>query len=331
MAMPQYNALPTAGQPLAFDSRSLDSLKHEVTREGGPKSEQQKEVARQFEALFLQMMIKRMREATPRDGMFDSDQTRLAQTMADEQLALELASPGIGLAQAILQQIRANQGGAPDAALDSAPLLAPEVNNSRLPGLVSRLGVDTSQGPNVRGDVAAMIDRLSRGGRPAETEPVKPPSGAPSHVVDFVNRMAEPARRAANASGVPARLILGQAALESGWGRREILHSDGRPSYNVFGIKATGGWTGKVAEVVTTEYVDGKPQKMVQAFRAYGSYEEAFSDYARLIGNSPRYERVTQARNEVEAAWRIQQAGYATDPNYADKLIGVMGQFGGSV
>ena len=132
------------------------------------------------------------------------------------------------------------------------------------------------------------------------------------------------------AIGVPARVILGQAALESGWGQREIKHPDGRTSHNLFGIKAGAGWKGQVVHVLTTEYEDGVAKKVTQPFRAYSSYEESFADYARLIGNSPRYETVAQARNEVEAARRIQNSGYATDPQYAQKLIGIMNQLRGA-
>ena len=125
-------------------------------------------------------------------------------------------------------------------------------------------------------------------------------------------------------------MILGQAALESGWGQREIKHPDGRTSHNLFGIKAGAGWKGQVVHVLTTEYEDGVAKKVTQPFRAYSSYEESFADYARLIGNSPRYETVAQARNEVEAARRIQNSGYATDPQYAQKLIGIMNQLRGA-
>ena len=124
--------------------------------------------------------------------------------------------------------------------------------------------------------------------------------------------------------------FMGQAALESGWGKREIKHADGSTSFNLFGIKAGPSWKGKVVNVLTTEYEDGVARKVTQPFRAYASYEESFADYARLIGNSPRYESVTTARNEIEAARRIQDAGYATDPRYAQKLIGIMGQLRGA-
>lgn len=329
MALSDDHSLLPRSPSLVFDGRNLDGLRAQVRDPGTVSTAQQKEVAKQFEALFLQMMIKRMREATPRDGLFDSDQTRMAQSLADEQLALQLASPGMGLAQAILRQIQAQQGSVYDPATEAAPALAPEIGNSRLPSLRSRIGPDAGGPPTVGRDVAALLDMLAEN-RAAEA-PVAVPEGAPAHVAAFIEKMAPAAYRAARESGVPARLILSQAALESGWGRREIRHADGSPTYNLFGIKATGGWAGRVAEVTTTEYIDGQPQKMTQAFRAYGSYAEAFSDYARLVGESPRYERVTQARDAADAARRIQEAGYATDPRYADKLIGIMGQFGGAV
>jgi len=323
------DSLPSAypGTPaLALDPRNLAALRNKVRQAPEAASGVQREVAKQFEALFLQLMIKRMREATPQDGIFDSDQTRLARSMADEQLAMQLASPGMGLAQALLDQIqrhRGSQPGGPEQGGRIAPAQAPEVDASRLPSLRSRLGTTPGAAPSVPPAVAALLDVLA--GK-ADSRELAAAEGAPPHVVNFVARMADAARSASRASGVPARLILGQAALESGWGEREIRFQDGRPSYNVFGIKAGPEWNGRVVNVMTTEYQDGEPRRFVQPFRAYRSYDEAFADYARLIGGSPRYEAVTQARDEIEAARRIQQAGYATDPRYADKLIGVMSQ-----
>ena len=125
---------------------------------------------------------------------------------------------------------------------------------------------------------------------------------------------------------MPAQFILGQAALESGWGKREIAGKGGDPSHNLFGIKAGKGWTGKTVDVMTTEYVNGKAQKLVQKFRAYDSYADAFGDWAKLIGNNPRYAKVLEAGRESAAqfAQGLQQAGYATDPLYAAKLTKVI-------
>ena len=122
-------------------------------------------------------------------------------------------------------------------------------------------------------------------------------------------------------TGIPAQFILAQAAHESAWGRREIRMPDGSPSHNLFGIKAGAGWTGKVAEITTTEYVNGQPRKVTARFRAYDSYEDAFRDYARLLKHNDRYAEVMRRGQTAEGfAQGLQKAGYATDPAYADKL-----------
>ncbi len=300
-------------QDSVFDMGRLSDLKRDVTRDpDGPGTDQQKQVAKQFEALFLQMMLKRMREATPKEGLFDSQQTQMLQSMADEQLALHLATPGIGLSKSILAQMQ--QGKPGDLSADAVKNLGQ--------------GADFDFRTGSSREVSALMD-VMRNNR-ASDRALAAAEGAPEHVINFVSKMSRAANLASQQSGVPARLIMGQAALESGWGQREIKHPDGSTSYNLFGIKAGATWKGKVVNVLTTEYEDGVAKKVTQPFRAYASYEESFADYARLIGNSPRYESVTQARNEIEAARRIQAAGYATDPQYAQKLIGVMGQLRGA-
>lgn len=141
----------------------------------------------------------------------------------------------------------------------------------------------------------------------------------------FVARHRDVALQVQRETGIPAAFMIGQAAHETGWGRSEIRAADGSNSHNLFGIKATAGWQGKVAEVLTTEYVDGQPRKVVQRFRAYDSYAEAFRDYARLITQSPRYQAAARSVHSVQAyAQQLQQAGYATDPQYAAKLSRVI-------
>lgn len=309
-----------AGQPSIFDFGSLSSLHHDVTSQPA-SAEKQAEVARQFEAVYIQMLLKQMRQATMKSGLFDSNESQMVQSMADEQLALQLANPGIGLAQSLLKQMQANQpaggDGTQDGAQDGGQAMKPL-------DLAARTVSSGSSNP----EVAALLRVLRRGG--ASDRALAASEGAPDHVVDFVAQMAPAAKAAERQSGVPARLILGQAALESGWGQREIRYPDGRTSYNLFGIKAGDSWKGKTVNVLTTEYENGSPRKVVQAFRAYNSYQESFADYARLVGSNPRYDAVADARDEIDAARRIQAAGYATDPRYADKLIGVMGQLQGA-
>ncbi|OZI45005.1 flagellar assembly peptidoglycan hydrolase FlgJ [Bordetella genomosp. 5] len=320
MSFVSYTPRP-ASQESIFDMGRLADMKRQAA-DAPADPAQQKAVARQFEALFLQMMLKRMREATPKEGLFDSQQTQMVQGMVDEQMALSLATPGIGLAQALLAQMQQGQGtpADPESAIGGAGSASNTVVRRDLRGdyVLGEAGTVPER------SVAALLDVLRH--NRASDRALAVAEGAPEHVVAFVSKMSRAANAAADQSGVPARLILGQAALESGWGKREIKHPDGSTSYNLFGIKAGSSWKGKVVNVLTTEYVNGVAQKVTQPFRAYGSYEESFADYARLIGNSPRYEAVTQARNEVDAARRIQDAGYATDPRYAEKLINIMSQ-----
>lgn len=138
---------------------------------------------------------------------------------------------------------------------------------------------------------------------------------------DFVARHQDAAERVAQDSGIPAAFMMGQAGHETGWGRHEIRNADGSSAHNLFGIKATAGWTGKVATVTTTEYINGEARKVKAKFRAYDSYEESFRDYARLIGENPRYEKARASTHSAQAyASHLQKAGYATDPAYARKL-----------
>lgn len=164
-------------------------------------------------------------------------------------------------------------------------------------------------------------------------EPAKPLQPLPAlakkniapHVQSFIQKHDGAAKVAEQQTGIPASFMIAQAAHESGWGKREITGKDGTPSFNVFGIKATASWTGKVAEVQTTEYIDGKPQKVMAKFRAYDSYEESFKDYARLIGTNVRYKDVVAKADTAEGFARgLQKAGYATDPDYASKLARVI-------
>ena len=150
----------------------------------------------------------------------------------------------------------------------------------------------------------------------------------PAHARAFIDRIGAPARAAARASGVPAELIIAQAALETGWGQRRIPAADGRDSHNLFGIKAGAEWNGAVTEVRTHEYIDGKRQVQTARFRVYPSYEQAFTDYARLIARSPRYAAVRSAPDAHAAARALQQGGYATDPAYADKLGAILDRIG---
>ncbi len=280
----------TAGLPSSASSAlAIGELRSAAARD--PKVAI-KEVARQFEALFMQQLMKSMREATMSSGMLDNSGTQLGTEMLDTQYATKLTGLPGGLADAIARQLERQMGPAAAAAFAAPP--TPQAP-----------GVDEAAGP---------------------VSPLSPKQA------DFVRSHQESARQAEALSGIPAAFMVAQAAHESGWGRREIRNADGSSSHNLFGIKAGAGWTGPVAEITTTEYVNGEAQKISAKFRAYASHDESFRDYARLMKESPRYAGVVAQAAQAAAsaasardfAQGLQRAGYATDPAYADKLSRVI-------
>ena len=288
---------------LALDANNLDRLKR-AAHDNSPAA--LKATASQFEALFVNMMLKSMRDATPQDGPFDNEQSRTFTAMLDQQLSQNIAARGIGLGDVMARQLSKTAG------IDAAAL------QSR-----------TAPREGMAAPKAAAASPLGIAAAAVEHAAGKIARGVSDTVQAFRNTMAQHAESASRASGIPASFMMGQAALESGWGRRQINGSDGTPSYNLFGIKANTAWKGKTVEAVTTEYIDGKPQKRVEKFRAYDSYAESFQDFARLISNSPRYEKVMANLDDVQRyAGAIQNAGYATDPAYADKLVSVVRRLG---
>ncbi len=273
---------------LAIDTRSLAQLRAQAKNS---PDQALKAAAQQFESVFMNMMLKSMREAAPQDGMMDSDQTRMFTGMLDQQLSQSLSGRGIGLADMMVKQL-------------------------------GRTGLTGSQLP-VSGSPTPVSNLQS----PVGVAQAVPSAFSVSTQQNFVSQMLPHALRASGTTGIPPQLMLGQAALESGWGKREILMKDGSNSYNLFGIKANTGWHGKVAEVMTTEYKHGVATKQVEKFRAYASYTEAFNDYAGMLSANPRYTSVLQqADSPAGMAQALQKSGYATDPKYAEKLVSVMRQ-----
>jgi len=302
---PQASNAGVLDQRLVLDVQGVDDLRRTVR---SSPQEGLKQASKQFEVLFMQMVLKSMREATPSEGLLGSEQEKVYTSMLDQQLAQNLSGRGLGLAEAMFAQLNRNlqpQGQPDPSAFSTAPAAARPVPATPPQARVTDLSLY---------EVATAQATLSRSVLPQ------------AHVEQFVTRLLPAAQRASQASGVPEQLIMAQAALESGWGRREIRADDGQNSFNLFGIKADKQWRGAVVETTTTEYVNGVAQKGRASFRAYGSYEEGFLDYAKLIGNNPRYAKVRNANSVADAALGLQQAGYATDPNYGSKLIRIMKQ-----
>lgn len=271
---------------LAADARSLSNLKMQA---GQKTPEAIKEAAKQFESLFMRELLKSMREATMKSGMMDSPGGDLGTDLLDQQFAVQMSGQPGGLSDLIAQQLTRQMAGA-DGTTDAAP----------------KTGTARTSALSKASSIAAY------GGSTAT------PSVSQSN---FVQSHSEAAAKVEKTSGIPASFMVGQAGHETGWGKHEIKMKGGAPSYNLFGIKAGGSWTGKVAEITTTEYVNGAAKKVVAKFRAYDSYEDSFRDYARLITQSPRYAQASQQTGSALAfAQGLQKAGYATDPDYASKL-----------
>ena len=275
-----------------------------------------KQVAQQFESLMLQTMLKSMRDATPQDGLMNSEQTRFYTSIMDQQLAQNLSTTGkLGFAQLIEQQLgRGLAAGAavdPGASLDALQrsLLAQQAANSAATSTSNAVAGGAER-------IRSLSLRSDGGGVSA--------GSAPPSAVDFVNRVWPHAVEASNALGVPPQFLVAHSALESAWGKSEMRAADGSPTYNLFGVKAGRSWQGPSVELPTTEYVDGVAQTSREKFRVYGSYAEAFRDYANLLKNSPRFAPVLGQQDGTKFAGSLQQSGYATDPLYADKLTRII-------
>jgi flagellar protein FlgJ len=272
----------------AANTLSLDALKSAAARD--PKAAI-KETAKQFEAIFMQQLLKSMRDATVSSGMLDNSATQLGTEMLDAQYANKMTGLPGGLADAIARQLERQMGGTTAPAAASRPAAAAS-------------GAPAS----------------------AATTPLTQTQA------DFVKTHSAAALAAQAQSGIPAAFMIGQAAHESAWGRRDIKNADGSDSHNLFGIKAGAGWRGPTTEITTTEYVNGEAQKVSAKFRSYASDADAFADYARMLTESPRYAGIAaqaaqapaSAASASDFAQGLQRAGYATDPAYADKLARVI-------
>ncbi len=271
------------------DFQGLARLRRSA-RERSPEA--LRESARQFEGLFIQMMLKSMRQTLAGDGLFDSEQVRFFQGMFDQQVSLDLAQRGgLGLAEVLYRQL----GGEADGPRRPYPLTAPYA-------------------PRVDGAAASHTES------PAKTSPAYAESPQA-----YVSELWPHAVRAGRALGVAPQVLIAQSALESGWGRKMIRNGNGEPSHNLFGIKADGHWQGRRALVTTLEYQDGVAQRRRAAFRVYDSAAQGFEDYVAFLSSNPRYRQALALGADPRAYLRaLQEAGYATDPAYSDKVLSII-------
>ncbi len=362
----------------ALDTKALGNLKLSA-KENSPEAI--KGVAKQFEAIFVSMMLKSMREATHSEGMFDNEASKMYTSMFDQQISQKIAAgKGIGLADMLTRQLSKASGqvnpansNSLQASIKPSAILGALNSNSSINQanagtdalFTSMFEADITSG-SIAGSSASNryanayqkmsdlnkssnIDSIT-GGKTSKINP-EPSwidkayrlkeeliSSAEEVVTSisksfkdsagpFMDRFASHANEASRSTGLPANYMLGQAALETGWGKREIKAADGTLSFNLFGIKATPNWTGKVVNATTTEYINGVMQTSVEKFRAYDSYADSFKDFASMISTSPRFKSVmNQLEGPSNYANAIANSGYATDPQYAKKLFKVIDQ-----
>jgi len=281
------------------DFNGLAQLK---AKAGGDNSEQQDalaEVARQFETIFLKMMLKSMRDTVPESDLVNNDKARFYQSMYDDQISLDLSKRGdLGLAQMIV-----NQMGSKETA-ETVEKVA-EIQSYRETAIRQQqhkaAAIIKNEAPQ-RNDAITSID-------------------------DFAKKLGPAASNAAKELGVDAKILLAQSALETGWGQHIMKNKAGQSSYNMFGIKASHGWEGKTVNVQTVEYEAGLAQKRQATFRAYDSYEDSFNDYVQFLKQNPRYAETLSNVDSNEAFVKgLQKAGYATDPAYANKIMSIVGR-----
>ena len=289
----------------ALDPNALGDLRR-LAKGNDPKAIEA--AARQFESLFLGMVLKSMRAAVPAGGLFDNEQTKLYQSLLDQQLASDLAaSGGAGLAKALIAQLGGTPPGPAEipAGFDMASVTRRPANAAVVPM------------PPV--DLAAPLAAPLASTRRATTvEPT--PEAISRDAPSFVRELLPHAQAASRETGIPAHFMIAQAALETGWGKYQLRDANGQPSHNLFNIKAGSSWRGDTVAINATEYVDGRATTEASRFRAYESYAESFRDYARLISQSPRYAQVVDQQDGAAFARGLQDAGYATDPRSAEKL-----------
>lgn len=297
------------------DVQGLESLR-KGARDDDPEA--LKEVAAQFEAMMVQMIMKNARQSNEllsKDGIFDSEQVRFYQQMFDEQMAVTITEGGtFGLADVLVRQLSKDYG------------LETEADKTRNPISIQEMLDRGSRFPANRYDPELMQswrDKFAaeRAEKAAASEEAKRIEAGFSSPEDFVRSLYPMAEKAAKELGVDPKVMLSQAALETGWGRYMIRDEQGKNSFNLFGIKADSRWSGKAAIVSTLEYRGGGAQREQASFRAYDNYESSLKDYADFLQKNPRYkEALKHASDPVKFTKGLQDAGYATDPAYAQKI-----------
>ncbi len=282
------------------------------------------EAAQQFEAIFMKMLLKTMRKAQDvleSDSPFNSESTKFYRDMHDQQLSIELSSNGtLGLSDLIVRQL----GGDDDNFSPSSILR----NDGNLAGIAKRQATNFELKPLIGQAINRTQPQDASNNRQSNLNFVSAPLAKQERFEqpkDFVAALLEPAKAVERKLGVPFEAVIAQAALETGWGKKIIHSANGQSSHNLFNIKADGRWQGDKVTKETLEFEQGALVKKLAPFRAYSSIQDSVSDYINFLSSSERYQgALKQAGNVEQFLHGLQKAGYATDPNYAKKIMATL-------
>ncbi|WP_148862999.1 flagellar assembly peptidoglycan hydrolase FlgJ [Marinobacter fonticola] len=301
----------------------LNALKTQARTDKKAALEQ---VAKQFESLFMSQMLKSMRSVNDvfaEGNYLNSSQSKFYQEMFDNQLTLSMSQQqGLGLSDVLARQLSRQIPGMDDGGTKATGHKATIADYDRsLPALSPRLPKQVDEVKAISESVAAQKPREAVVEKEvAETVSIDLPETfeSPEHFVRTLLPMAE---AVAGDSGIDPRVMVAQAALETGWGKHMIKAADGEHSFNLFGIKADSRWQGSAVDITTSEYREGVKMNERAAFRAYPDYQSSFEDYIGFLERNPRYRDVLAVADNPEAfADGLQAAGYATDPAYGAKI-----------
>ncbi len=326
------------------DLNALQSLKYQSKSD---KDGALDKAAQHFESIFVSMMVKSMRDANKvfsEGNMLQSSETEFYQQMFDSQLAVSLSTgKGIGLAEVIKRQL-SKDSSVPtiDIPAQGMPLHGQARHSNErvedrkffsLENYVRQPFISSQKAAELK-ETASSIDELIT---KLPLDPLKESSSTQKQTdlplkfegpEDFIASLYPFAKEVESKTGIDARLMLAQSALETGWGKHPILKKDGTPSFNLFGIKANNAWQGDQAEITTTEFRGGLAMKEQASFRAYDSYEDSFDDYAQFLRTNERYQGALALSDKPkEFAKELQDAGYATDPKYAEKISNIVDRY----
>ena len=276
-----------------LDISALSSIKTLSKKDEKAALEQ---VASQFETIFMKMMLKSMRDASFGNPLFDSESAKVYRDMHDDQLALNLSkSGGVGIADMLVKQL--------------GRYIQSDENKS----------VKPEEFPIMNAAVSSVANSQTENKLQERIKTFESPK-------DFVKELWPSAVNAAKKIGASPKVLIAQAALETGWGKYMIQAKDGGTSHNLFNIKADHRWNGESSSISTVEYLAGQAKTKRAEFRVYDSFQESFDDYIAFLKQSPRYEKALQhASDDVAFVQNLQAGGYATDPKYAQKIQRILG------